>query len=209
MFQQSEDGRDFLKHAEGLELEAYPDPPGQTKIWSIGYGHRSKQGERITVAQAEQLLREDVAKVVAALNGAIHFPTTQPQFDALVSLAYNVGIGDDGTKPGISDPDDSGVLGSTLLRKHNAGDWLGAADEFPKWRNAGGKPSPVLEARRKLERGIYLTPNVPLMQPGDGGVLLPAGSEPAIAGGVGMLFFCPYCSRKCAARCSVEKAGDS
>lgn len=208
MLQQSEDGKAFLQHAERLELEAYPDPPGQTKIWSIGYGHRSRQGERITAAQADRYYAEDVGKVVAALNAAIHVPTTQPQFDALVSLAYNVGIGDDGTKPGISDPDDSGVLGSTLLRKHNAGDWLGAADEFPKWRNAGGKPSPVLEARRKLERGIYLTPNVPLLSPGGTmpSVSVPA---PAMAGGAGMLFFCPYCSRECVARCSVERAGDS
>lgn len=202
MLRQSADGRAFLEHAEGLELEAYPDPPGQTKIWSIGYGHRSRQGERITAAQAEKWLAEDVAKVEDALNGALRVPTTQPQFDALVSLGYNVGIGDDGTKPGIADPDDSGLLGSTLLRKHNAGDWLGAADEFPKWRNSGGVVNQNLVARRKLERAMYLTPNVPLL-PVDGGAIDVAA--PAIAGGAGMLFFCPYCSRQCVAHFSAGK----
>jgi lysozyme len=92
-----------------------------------------------------------VNEVVVPLNRALYaIPTTQGQFDALVSFAYNEGIGGPSLRG-------KGLLGSTLFRKHKAGDHTGAAAEFLKWNKQAGKVLRGLTRRRAAERLIYLS----------------------------------------------------
>lgn len=143
-FQTSEKGRAFIISQEGLELVAYRDVVG---VWTIGVGDTKDvyPGLVITKAQAEERfarrLAEDFEPAVnAALGDA---PTTQAQFDAFVSLAYNIGIG--------------GFRKSTVLRRHRAGDFEGAAEAFLMWVKAGGRELPALRRRRLEESDIYMS----------------------------------------------------
>lgn len=134
----SDAGKALIKGIEGLRLTAYPDA-GQ---WSIGYGHSGAyEGQTITRAQAEQLFNQDVAKYEAAVNDAVSQATPQ-QFDAMVSLAWNIGV--------------AGFAGSTVARLHEAGDTLGAGNAFRMWRKSEGSVDPRLVTRRERERNLYL-----------------------------------------------------
>lgn len=138
----SAQGLDHIKASEGLRLKAYPDPASGGDPWTIGYGSTIgvKPGMVITEAQADDRLRADVARFEAAVN-RLAPKTTQGQFDALVSFSFNVGEGN--------------LAKSTLLKKHNAGDYTGAADEFAKWTLAAGKRMPGLVTRRAGEARLY------------------------------------------------------
>lgn len=133
---------DFIRSFEGFRSKPYLC---DGKVWTIGYGHTRGVTEHdppITREQAEAWLAEDVAlfgdEVLRMLRGA---PVSQSQFDALVSLAFNIG------GPAFN--------GSTLLRKLRAGDYEGAARQFPAWRMADGKVSPGLVRRRAAERAMF------------------------------------------------------
>lgn len=135
-------GLALIKRSEGLELKAYRDPVG---ILTIGYGSTGdhvKPGMVITEAQAEELLKKDLARFEKAVAELCPIATDN-QFSALVSLAFNVGEGEGGLKT------------STLRRKHNEGDYVGAANEFARWRFAGGRELPGLVKRRAAEAALY------------------------------------------------------
>jgi len=134
-------GLDLIKQFEGLRTTAYRCSAG---ILTIGYGHTHgvKTGDVITPQQADEYLREDVQIAELNVNTNIKTPLTQNQFDALVSFVFNVGAGN--------------FVKSTLLKKLNAGDYSGAADELLKWVNAGGKPLEGLRKRRTAERERFL-----------------------------------------------------
>lgn len=138
------EGIDAIKRHEGLRLDAYPDPASGGEPWTIGYGHTGgvKRGDRITQEQAEQFLADDVATCQAAIDACVTVPLTEGQRWALTSFAFNLGVG--------------ALRKSTLLRKLNAGDYQGAADEFGRWVNAAGKPMPGLVKRRADERTMFL-----------------------------------------------------
>lgn len=156
------DGVIRIKRFEGCKLTAYQDIVG---VWTIGYGETGPyvvKGLTITKAQADEglwrRLRDEFEPgVVDALKGT---PVTQQQFDALVSLAWNIGVGRE-PHPGTARSTGSGLKGSTLMRKHREGDYVGAGDEFPKWNHAGGQVVPALTRRRAAERLLYLS-NVPV-----------------------------------------------
>lgn len=134
-------GLNLIKEFEGLKLQAYKCP---ADIWTIGYGHTAGIGpdDVITEAQANSLLCQDVAASERAVNQYVHVPLTQNQFDALVSFVFNLGVGSFRT--------------STLLKKLNAGDYDGTAQEFGRWIHAGGKALPGLVRRREAERVLFL-----------------------------------------------------
>jgi len=141
------DGLLIIKSFEGLELRAYQDSVG---VWTIGYGHTSMAGPPqvypgmvITQAEAEAILRRDLQVFETGVRNALTIATNSDQFSAMVSFAFNVGVG--------------AFSGSTLLRKHNAGDFAGPANEFLRWVYAGGQFLPGLERRRKAERALYLS----------------------------------------------------
>ncbi|MEB2870302.1 lysozyme [Pseudomonas rhizosphaerae] len=140
----SQKGIALIKSAEGLRLKAYPDPGTGGLPWTIGYGSTSgvTRNMVITEAQAEQMLAEDLVRFERIVERALCVPVNQGQFDALVSFTYNVGEGN--------------FTKSTLLRKLNAGDTAGAAEQFSRWVHAGGKVLPGLVTRRAAERAIFL-----------------------------------------------------
>ncbi|HCU0428839.1 lysozyme [Serratia marcescens] len=141
----SASGREFIKGFESLRLKAYPDPGTGGKPWTIGWGHTKgvKQGDRITHEQAEQFLSDDLAVFELTVNSAIKRPMTQNQFDAMVSLAFNIG------GPNFAQ--------STLVKNFNTGDVQGAADQFPRWKFSDGKVMPGLVKRRAAEREMFLS----------------------------------------------------
>lgn len=134
-------GLTLIKQFEGLRLQAYKCPADR---WTIGYGHTAdvSANDVITEAQAISLLCQDVAESERAVNQYVHVPLTKNQFDALVSFVFNLGVGNFRT--------------STLLKKLNAGDDNGAAQEFGRWIHAGGKALPGLVRRREAERALFL-----------------------------------------------------
>lgn len=138
----SEHGLNLIKHMEGLRLQAYQCSAG---VWTVGYGHTAdvRSGDVIDEAQAVLFLLEDIAESENAVTCLVKVPLKQNQFDALVSFVFNLGIGN--------------FAASTLLRKLNAGDYTGAADEFLRWVHAGGNFLPGLARRREAERSLFLT----------------------------------------------------
>jgi len=148
-------GLQIIKDSEGLYLKAYKDPVG---IWTIGWGsikHPNgtpvKSGDVITAAQAEEYLMFEVNKIIPTIEKMLVRKANDNEFSALLSFAYNVGTDDD------SDEKAEGLGDSTLLKKFNAGDVLGAANEFDKWINGGGKVLPGLVKRRAKEKALFLS----------------------------------------------------
>ena len=141
--QTSEAGVKLLMDREGVRTKAYKDSVG---VWTIGVGHTAaagppdpRAGLTITRAQALALLANDLKSYEAAVNTAVKRPLTQNQFDACVSLCFNIGQG--------------GFKKSTVVKRINAGDMRGAADAFMMWV----KP-PELRGRRAAEKLQFLTP---------------------------------------------------
>lgn len=151
----SERGLAFIAGFEGYRETTYPDP-GPTGLPVTGgwgtttdeYGKPFKLGVTHTREYWLKLKQRDIARFEAAVS-ILAPKTTQGQFDALVSFAYNVGedIDDDDIAEGLGD--------STLLKKHNAGDYVGAAMEFAKWNKAKGKVLNGLSRRRAEEAELY------------------------------------------------------
>lgn len=137
-------GLAHLKTVEGYRATVYNDIAGYP---TIGYGHKLTAAEKlaglsqVTEAEAARQLASDVASAEAGVNRLVSVPLTQGQFDALVSFAYNVGVG--------------AFSRSTMLKKLNAGDYAGAALQFGRWIMAGGKPSAGLQNRRAGEVALF------------------------------------------------------
>lgn len=130
---------------EGCRLKAYPDPATGGEPITIGYGHTQpglKLGTVWSQQEADAALMADLARFGRGVWNAIgEKETTQNRFDALVSFSFNVGLGN--------------LLSSTLLRKHVAGDYAGAADQFARWNKAAGKVMTGLTRRRAAEAALY------------------------------------------------------
>jgi GH24 family phage-related lysozyme (muramidase) len=141
----NERGKEIIKEAEGLRLEAYPDG----KAWAVGFGTTAIDGEKVvegmsvTQEDAERYLEQDIATAEAAVARYVKVNLTYNQFSALVSFTYNLGSGS--------------LKESTLLKKLNKGDYAGAADEFGRWIYAGGKVLAGLVKRRKTEMELFLS----------------------------------------------------
>lgn len=140
-------GLDLIKQFEGLRLKAYDDGVG---VWTIGYGTirypngvRVKSGDTCTKEQAEQYLKTDLDSFENVINTKVKVTLTQNQFDALACFVYNVGA--------------TNFSNSTLLRKLNAKDYSGAADQLLRWNKAGGKVMNGLTRRREAERKLFLS----------------------------------------------------
>jgi GH24 family phage-related lysozyme (muramidase) len=145
----------MIKKFEGCETKrpngmfaAYPDPASGGDPWTIGYGTTGadvKKGVIWTQKQCDDRFAKDLpnfgAKVLSLVGSS---KTSQNQFDAMVSFAYNLGT--------------DALRTSTLLKKHKAGDYAGAQAEFGKWIHGGGKVMPGLVARRAAEAALYAKP---------------------------------------------------
>lgn len=133
-------GLELIKKFEGLRLEAYKCPAGKN---TIGYGHTRgvRIGQKITKDQAERFLADDFLEAESEVARMVKVPLTWNQLDALASFVFNLGA--------------AKLLGSTLLKKLNSGDYKGAAAEFDKWVFANGVKLNGLIARRKAERELF------------------------------------------------------
>ncbi|EOZ1431020.1 lysozyme [Enterobacter hormaechei] len=145
--QTSEKGIALIKQFEGCKLTAYQDSVG---VWTIGYGWTQpvdgkpiRAGMTIKQETAERLLKTGLVSYESDVYRLVKVSLTQGQFDALVSFTYNLGA--------------RSLSTSTLLRKLNAGDYAGAADEFLRWNKAGGKVLNGLTRRREAERALFLS----------------------------------------------------
>jgi lysozyme len=134
-------GRKLLMEREGCKLTAYKDTIG---VLTIGVGHTSgagppkvKSGMKITQTQAEQIFADDVAEFEDGVSGLLERPAAAHEFDAYVSLAYNIGLG--------------AFAGSTTLKKFNAGDVAGAAEGILMWNIPH-----EIKARRRGEHQQFL-----------------------------------------------------
>lgn len=134
----------LLHRWEGCKLTAYPDPGSKDgHPWTIGYGSTGpgiKRGVIWTQEQANARFELDLVKYADEVSKAIgSAPTTQDQFDALVSFHYNTGA----------------IEESTLTKKHVARDYAGAAAEFGRWVKNDGKVMKGLVNRRADEAKLY------------------------------------------------------
>ena len=139
-------GLELIKDFEGFSSSSYLCP---AKIPTIGWGNtfyedgrKVKLGDQISKTDALKLLEVVANRDFAdKIFPAIKVKVTQSQFDAMVSLAYNIGTG--------------AFLKSTLLKKVNAGDFAGAGEEFLRWNKANGKEVLGLTRRREREKQLF------------------------------------------------------
>lgn len=139
----TKEGIDLIKRFEGCRLTAYKCPAG---VWTIGYGHTKgvKEGQRISEAEAERMLAEDLQYFEQMVGMMVTQPLEAHQMDALISFAYNCGV--------------MALKGSTLLKRVNANPKDPRIREaFMMWNKAGGKALQGLVKRREAEANLYLT----------------------------------------------------
>lgn len=138
-------GISLISSFEDTKLKAYDDGVG---VWTIGTGTviyqngvKVKKGDVCTVEQAKTYFTHDLKQFEKTVNDSVKVDLTQNQFDALVSLTYNIGS--------------AAFKNSTLLKKLNAKDHVGAADQFLVWNRGGGKVLNGLVRRREAERALF------------------------------------------------------
>jgi lysozyme len=136
----------LLRHFEGFRERAYQDSAG---VWTIGFGttryqdgRRVRQGDAIAYDEAQAILKAQATAFAERVNAAVRVPLTQPQFDALVSFAYNVGS--------------AAFERSTLCRLLNDRQYLQASEEFHRWNQVAGKSNSGLSRRRAAECALFL-----------------------------------------------------
>lgn len=135
----------LIKEFEGFVPKSYLCPAG---VLTIGYGSTGthvKRGMTVTREEGEALLRYDLLRFergVEVLTQGV--PTTDNQFAAMVSLAFNIGL--------------AAFTKSTVLKQHRKGNRQRAAAAFLLWIKGGGRKLPGLVRRRNAERKLYLTP---------------------------------------------------
>ena len=145
---------DLIKSFEGLYLEAYKCSAG---VWTIGYGHTGMthkdgtvhSGRVINEERAEELLAHDMEYFEKVVERLVKVKVNDDMFGALVSFAFNCGEGN--------------LKSSTLLKKLNAGDYDGAAEQFIRWNKASGKTLNGLTRRRASEERLFEGNDDPLI----------------------------------------------
>jgi len=137
----SDEGLELIKSYERLILGAYMPTPND--VPTIGYGHTKgvKMGDTCTPEQADTWLREDCEEAEACIAKHVTVPLMQNEFDALVSLVFNIGCG--------------AFKASTLLRLLNANDFDAAQEQFKRWNKQAGKELAGLTRRRADEERMF------------------------------------------------------
>lgn len=154
----SKKAMEMIKHHEGVRFNPYRCP---AQLWTIGVGHvlypeqgklkmedrlqyplRPEDSRTFSKEEVDEILAHDLRRFVAGVSRYCPSGLNQGRLDALVSFAFNVGLGT--------------LQRSTLRQKHNRGDYEGAAEEFLKFTKAGGKVLKGLVNRRNDERALYM-----------------------------------------------------
>lgn len=142
---------ELVKKFEGFSEHPYTCPAGKL---TIGYGstmwgengkkRRIWESLRVSEGEATTQMVADLEDFAAKIQKDVVVPLSDAQLGALAALAYNVGWSE-------------ALKTSTLLRKLNAGDYKGAADQMDRWVHAGGKKLRGLVARRAAEKELFLS----------------------------------------------------
>lgn len=142
----SQDGLDLIKHYETFKAKAYQDPVG---VWTIGWGTTgpdAKPGRTITKKTAEAFLRRDLEDSENDIKRMVKVPLTQHQFDALVSINYNMGA--------------TRLFNNTdIIKLINRKDYIGAAGQFQRHVSAKGQVFKGLINRRSDEYKLFMKPS--------------------------------------------------
>jgi len=150
---------DTIRHHEGVRLRPYQCP---ALLWTVGVGHvidpnhiKVPIAERkalpipdgwnrtLSMGEVDEILAQDLQRFESGVRRLCPDGLTPGRFGALVSFAFNVGLGN--------------LQRSSLRMKHNRGDFEGAAEAFLDWTKAGGKVLKGLVSRRNDERALYLS----------------------------------------------------
>lgn len=144
---------------EGFSEFAYQPVAGDK--WTIGFGHTGdvREGERISLQEALGLLSKDLLYASEAVNKYVSVPLLQCQFDALVSLVYNIGP--------------EAFRTSSLLKALNRMDYEEVSRQWMRWKYFKGKPLKGLEVRRARELAVF-----------NGEPVVKSGSSVCFGGGV-------------------------
>lgn len=151
--------KEMIKHHEGVRFKPYRCP---ARLWTVGVGHvlypdqgrlpldqrdayplKAEDNRVFSGAEVDGILGADLQRFEVGVAKLFPVVLTQGQFDALVSFAFNLGLG--------------GVQRSTLRQKVLRGEVEAAADEFLKFTRGGGKILPGLVKRRNDERALFLS----------------------------------------------------
>ena len=135
----------LIQEFESCRLRAYLCSAGKPTLGWGSTGSDIKLGMTWTQEQADERFERDLQRFEREVESLLTFEPTNNEFSALVSFAYNVGV--------------NALSKSTLLRKFNAGDTTGAANEFLRWNKAGGNVLAGLARRRDAERDLFLSPD--------------------------------------------------
>jgi lysozyme len=149
----SKAGIDLITRFEGLELKAYPDPGTRGDPWTIGVGHTSvaglplvKKGMTITRAEAITILARDLGVFERGVAAVVKVALTDAQFSALVSFAFNVGLGN--------------LRKSGVLKAVNAKRFDDVPQRLAQWNKAAGRVLAGLVKRRAAEGQLFAGPSV-------------------------------------------------
>jgi len=144
-------GLALIKSFEGCSLTAYPDPGSGGEPYTIGFGHTGEVngqpialGMTITQDTADDLLEADLGRFEEGVNNLVARDLTPNEFAALVSFAYNLGLGE--------------LEESTLLADVNAGNFDAAQEQFGRFVFADGQELPGLVRRRAAEAALFGSP---------------------------------------------------
>jgi lysozyme len=137
---------EMLAHHEGVRTKPYRCPAG---LWTVGVGHLIGDGKSLpdswnrvfSLEEVYAILAKDVARFERGVKRLITIPLTQSEFDAILSFAFNLGLGT--------------LQRSTLRAKLNRGDKVGAMQSLRKYNKAGGKVLKGLDNRRKDEEALF------------------------------------------------------
>jgi lysozyme len=140
-----QNGIALIKHFEGCKLSAYKCPAGKL---TIGVGHTGvvngepiKESQKITQQEADKLLKQDLYVFEKGISQLVTVQITQNQFDAMVSLAFNIGLG--------------AFKDSSVLKNVNKKDFNSAEKAFMAWVKVNGNPCQGLIRRRSAEATLF------------------------------------------------------
>lgn len=135
-------GREMIRQFEGERLHSYRCPAG---VWTISVGVTGPhvtEGMTITQAESDELFAAALRGFEQGINKLLLVPVTQNQWDAIISLGYNIGL--------------QNLKTSTLLRLLNKGCFREASLQFERWSHAGGQQMPGLLRRRRAEMALFV-----------------------------------------------------